>query len=206
MRRLLAGHFPRGRNRPAGSTVIAVIALVFAISGGAVASTTNPGARAAKGGNRKKAAPSDAGADAAQLNAFFNSHKGALTGPAGARGPAGPAGAAGVAGANGSAGATGPTGPTGPSGATHVTMRSASASTNAGADGSATASCNPGEVATGGGVTLNGGDSATTYYFTPGGIPHSSTGGTTPDGWYASWYNGSSQSEGFIVYVVCASP
>jgi len=85
--------------------VISVMALVFALVGGAYAannSTSNgkatASAKAKKGPRGPKGATGPAG-------------------PAGAQGPAGPAGAKGDAGANGSNGAAGATGPTGPTGA-----------------------------------------------------------------------------------------
>ena len=85
--------------------VIAVVALVFAMMGGAYAASSSDGGKAtasAKGkqGPRGKRGP-----------------KGA-TGAAGPAGPAGAPGAKGDAGAPGAAGAKGPTGPTGPTGAT----------------------------------------------------------------------------------------
>jgi hypothetical protein len=89
--------------RPDASMVVAIIALVFAATGGAVASAGHPKATAAKKSS------SDAKADNAQISSFFNSHKGSLRGPAGAtgatgaQGPAGPAGAAGAPGANATA-------------------------------------------------------------------------------------------------------
>jgi hypothetical protein len=97
MKNLLTARRTFGRYRPRTSTVVAVIALVFAMTGGAIASTTGPTATAAKAGKR---------------------------GPRGRRGPAGPTGATGATGAKGATGATGATGAkgaTGPTGATGAT-------------------------------------------------------------------------------------
>jgi hypothetical protein len=83
--------------------VVAIIALVFSATGGAIASTSGHAkATAAK--------TSDAKADKAQISAFFNSHKGSLQGATGATGPAGPTGA------------TGPQGPGGPAGASATAL------------------------------------------------------------------------------------
>jgi hypothetical protein len=80
--------------------VISVIALVFAMLGGAYAAQSNSGGKATASAKAKKGPRGPKGA----------------TGPAGPAGPQGPAGAAGAkgdAGANGAAGGVGPTGPTG---------------------------------------------------------------------------------------------
>jgi hypothetical protein len=90
--------------------VISVIALVFAMFGGAYAASNSSGggkataskAKAKKGPRGPKGATGPAG-------------------PAGAQGPAGPAGAKGDAGANGSNGAAGATGATGATGAKGAT-------------------------------------------------------------------------------------
>jgi hypothetical protein len=82
-----------------------VIALVFAMLGGAYAANNSGGGKATASAKAKKGPRGPKGA----------------TGPAGPQGPAGPAGPAGAkgdAGANGAAGATGAAGPTGPTGKT----------------------------------------------------------------------------------------
>ncbi len=93
--------------------VISVIALVFAMLGGAYAASNS----------------SNAGSNAGKATASAKAKKGPRgpkgpkgdTGPAGPQGPAGPAGAKGDAGANGSNGAAGAAGPTGPTGKTGAT-------------------------------------------------------------------------------------
>jgi hypothetical protein len=99
------------RLSPAG--VVAVIALVFAMAGGAFAANNNNNGKATTSAKAKRGPKGPKGA----------------TGPAGAagaQGPAGPAGAAGkdgangIAGTNGTDGATGPTGPAGLSGFTET--------------------------------------------------------------------------------------
>jgi hypothetical protein len=87
--------------------VISVIALVFAMFGGAyAASNSSGGGKATASKSKAKKGP--------------RGPKGATgpAGPAGAQGPAGPAGAKGDAGANGANGATGATGATGLKGTT----------------------------------------------------------------------------------------
>ncbi|HEX7279567.1 MAG TPA: hypothetical protein VF255_08105 [Solirubrobacterales bacterium] len=88
------------RNRFGIPGVISVIALVFAMIGGAYAASNNGSDNGATASAKKKAPKGPKGA------------KGA-TGPTGPAGPAGPAGAKGDAGANGSNGAAGATGTTG---------------------------------------------------------------------------------------------
>jgi hypothetical protein len=89
--------------------VISVIALVFAMFGGAYAASNSSGGGKATASAKAKKGP--------------KGPKGATgpAGPAGAQGPAGPAGAKGDAGANGSNGAAGTTGATGARGATGAT-------------------------------------------------------------------------------------
>lgn len=84
----------RTRLRPSPAAIIAVIALVFAMFGGAYAAT---------GGGGKATASKSKG-------------KRGPTGPTGPRGPKGATGAAGLSGAIGSAGAPGPKGDAGPAG------------------------------------------------------------------------------------------
>jgi hypothetical protein len=88
--------------------VISVIALVFAMFGGAYAASNSGGGKATASAKAKKGPRGPKGATGP-------------AGPAGAQGPAGPAGAKGDAGANGSNGAAGPTGPTGAAGAKGAT-------------------------------------------------------------------------------------
>jgi hypothetical protein len=113
---------------------------------------------------------------------------------------AGPPGPAGPTGPQGPAGATGPAGPAGPA---NVVVRFVDEMTPDGSNDSATALCEAGEKATGGGVSLISGDSAHTFYFEPGGVPNVNSG--TPTGWQASWFQNSGSNETIRVYVVCAS-
>jgi len=90
------------RNRFGIPGVISVIALVFAMFGGAYAATNNSG-KATASAKAKKGPPGPRG-------------KTGPAGPAGAQGPAGPAGAKGDTGAKGDIGPQGPAGPEGPEG------------------------------------------------------------------------------------------
>lgn len=93
----------------------------------------------------------------------------------------------------------------GAAGATNVTVRYVDTPTSSNGNEFATAMCDAGEVATGGGTALvSGGDIAQTFYTQPGGQPNVDSG--TPTGWFAEWYNGYSSSETIRVYVICASP
>jgi hypothetical protein len=93
------------RNRFGIPGAISVIALVFAMLGGAYAASNNSGGKATASAKAKRGPRGPKGA----------------TGPAGPQGPAGAAGAKGDAGANGAAGAAGEKGPTGPTGAKGAT-------------------------------------------------------------------------------------
>jgi hypothetical protein len=90
--------FSMFRNRFGIPGVIAVVALVFAMFGGAYAAN-HPGGKATASAKAKKGP----------------------RGPRGKTGPAGPTGPQGLPGANGKDGAAGPAGPTGPAGATGPT-------------------------------------------------------------------------------------
>jgi hypothetical protein len=121
-------------------------------------------------------------------------------GPAGARGPEGPPGARGAEGATGARGAEGPVGPRGPqgpqgpAGATNVTIRTGPTQ----ASGfEASAECNPGEVAVGGGGSIDDAVPAFLRDSTPNG----------PTGWlvFAQRADGSA-AQNITASVVCAAP
>jgi hypothetical protein len=101
--------FQKLRNHLSYANVAATMALVFALTGGAVAATSHSG-----GGS-----PSKATASVAHGTILATTAKKKAKAKAPARGPAGPAGkngTNGAPGATGSAGATGPGGPQGPAG------------------------------------------------------------------------------------------
>jgi hypothetical protein len=96
------------------STVVAFLALVFAVTGGAFAATGHGGD---SGSSPARAAGHGSGASDREVLALNAKVKG-KTGPRGPRGPVGPAGKNGATGATGPAGTTGPAGPAGPAGGT----------------------------------------------------------------------------------------
>jgi hypothetical protein len=118
-------------------------------------------------------------------------------GPQGPEGPPGARGAEGATGARGAEGARGPEGPQGPAGATNVTVRVGPQGT-----GQATATCNPGEVAVGGG----GGSGDPQLTFLRSSFP-TPIGGGTPTGWQvlAARLDGT-DAVGTQAVVVCAAP
>jgi hypothetical protein len=111
-----------------------------------------------------------------------------------------PAGATGPPGRNGSNGSNGS------NGATNVVVRSTQVPSANGTDGSGTAQCNFGERATGGGVQIAGGSSATMFLAQPGGIPVPNAPGATPISWFASWHNATGGNATVTIYVICAAP
>ena len=127
------------------------------------------------------------------------------TGPQGLPGEDGQPGATGAQGAIGPTGLQGVTGPTGPAGATNVTVRygPGSAQVGAGQQTSDTASCNPGEVATGGGYFLTGNATHSRVYnnLADGDVE-------APTGWKVSVYNDSdaTASVGVRAQVNCSAP
>jgi hypothetical protein len=122
-------------------------------------------------------------------------------GPQGPRGPEGAPGARGAEGAHGARGAEGPVGPRGPqgpAGATNVTLRSGTQGT-----GQATATCNPGEVAVGGGGLSFDPQPA----FLQSSTPTPLSGGAPPTGWAVSVVHADgSGAIGTAAVVVCAAP
>jgi hypothetical protein len=103
------------------ATILALVALVFAITGGAFAATGG------SGGNSPAKATVSAGR-AAGLTAVVAKKK--SKSPGGARGPAGPKGATGATGATGAAGPAGPTGPAGGTGPQGLAGNAGAAGTN----------------------------------------------------------------------------
>jgi hypothetical protein len=117
-------------------------------------------------------------------------------GPRGPEGPPGARGAEGATGARGAEGARGPGGPEGPAGATNVTVR-----TGPQEAGEAEATCNPGEVAVGGGGLSF--DTELTFLRFSGPTPPSGT----PTGWGVTTARlDGTVSQNSQAFVVCAAP
>ena len=131
---------------------------------------------------------------------------------AGPTGPAGATGITGTAGADGQPGATGATGPTGPAGdpgATSVVLReSTTQSVIPDASGNFTENCEPGEVATGGGVRVLQADTEDVHVWRSS--PAETSSGETTTGWFVGIKNLDVENNGnninYVVSVVCASP
>jgi hypothetical protein len=120
-----------------------------------------------------------------------------------ATGPQGSRGASGAKGTNGTNGTNGTKGTNGTNGATKVVVRQLFVSMPTAATFyQGTAQCNPGEVATGGGVNNNdASNTARMVLDAPGGGNATSP----PTSWSGSFVNGGA-ADSFNVYVVCASP
>jgi hypothetical protein len=122
------------------------------------------------------------------------------------RGPAGPAGAKGPAGPMGPAGPQGPKGDQGLPGAlSHTVVRTAQLLTTAGTVRGATATCNSGEVTTGGGYFGATGDmkvvSSAPWGLDPVNPPAA---GSAPAGWHVEIFN-PGLVQAVTVFAVCAS-
>jgi hypothetical protein len=121
------------------------------------------------------------------------------TGPTGATGPTGPTGATGANGATGATGATGPAGPAG--GISGIYVKSSVGSTVYGAVATtATTSCDPGDVAIGGGVYLDDPNSlASSYPSNAFGAPSTSS----PVAWTVTYWPGPAANT-VTAYAICA--
>ena len=133
-----------------------------------------------------------------EIASFVAAHKTQLQGPAGTPGSQGP---------QGLKGDQGPQGRPGTNGATNVVVRTITESIGSGGEGFKIVSCNPGERASGGGVSLPFFDSSTTInasYPTVGITPASA--GQTPDGWGSAIRNSLASTQTATFYAICAAP
>ena len=189
------------------AALIAVVALCLGVGGTAVA------AKLMTGKDVKNS--SLTGVDIRNKSLTKKDFRGSIRGPRGPQGPAGlpgavgPTGPAGATGATGATGNAGATGATGAAGATNVVIRQGSPTNFSGAaPGVATASCQQGERAVGGGVNAAGeADNAPTgvaqiieSYPTP------TTAGGTPTGWAVAMTRSIAGTDTATAYVICASP
>jgi hypothetical protein len=117
--------FSHTRRHISYANIVATLALVFAMSGGALAASRylitstkqiNPKVLKSLKGNNGAPGANGATGPAGAQGAQGATGPGGATGPAGPAGPAGAKGDTGAAGKTGAAGATGPTGPAGPAG------------------------------------------------------------------------------------------
>ena len=121
-------------------------------------------------------------------------------GPAGATGPVGPQG---EPGRQGPAGPQGPLGPQGPAGTTNLRVRTQVGLAQARLGGSAVVSCEPGEVATGGGAHAGGLPEVHITQSAPHPVPEA---GQVPTGWFASFVNPTATNRQIFVYAICTVP
>ncbi len=127
-----------------------------------------------------------------------------VPGAVGKPGATGASGAPGPQGVAGNEGKQGNNGLPGKNGATSVVVRVAEGTAATGHQSEATADCNAGERATGGGSELYSGVYLGTYFVASQPVPGGA--GETPTGWRVSWYNESGTPDIVHAYVVCASP
>ena len=202
-RRLLA-------RRPSPAMVVAVVALISSLTGGAVAATLITSSDIAKNAVKSKHIKNK-GVKGKDLkgNAVKSKHvrDGSLLSddfaagqlPAGEVGPQGPAGPAG-AGPKGDKGDKGDPGDTGPAGATNVTERvGTEVAVPAGTLRTATASCLPGERAVAGGWQFVSGQVDPIVY-------QSRATGNPPTGWTLNIWKPAGASATLAATVMCAAP
>ena len=168
--------------RPSPATVLAFVALLVALGGTSYAAIQLPANSVGAKQLKKNAVNSKKVKNGSLLRADFRS--GQL--PAGPRGPQGPQGP------QGAQGAQGPQGPPGPVSAPTITVR-----TGAETARDASADCNAGEAALGGGGTSSDG-------FIYDTSPNVSSG--IPSGWVASAEQADGTDAQVQAWVVCGAP
>jgi hypothetical protein len=175
---------------PSPAMTVALAALLAACSGLAVAATSSsPVIRACA--NKKTGALRLA-------SKCRRSERSVSWNQTGLTGAAGLTGAPGATGKEGSPGKEGKAGPAGP---TNVTVREGKLeSIPAGKIGIVTASCNPGEKATGWGSSISGSDSEWTISES---FPTPSSG--TPTGWQVRAFNHGAGANNLVAFVICVS-
>ena len=195
------------RRRPTPAMVISLIALFVALGGTGYAAATIGSAQIKNNSIKSADVKNNAikGTDVKDGSlAATDFARGALpAGAQGARGPAGPAGARGPQGDRGPQGERGLRGEAGTNAANRVVVRQSEAvSIPAGQDGGATASCQVGERATGGGGT----NFATKTVLMMQSYPQPTDGGATPNQWSVHYSNTSTSARTVHAYAICVSP
>ena len=184
------------RNRLTYANVAATLALVFSMSGGALAATHYLIS------STKQISP--------KVLKKLRGSTGATgaTGATGKEGPQGKEGTAGKEGKEGTAGKEGKEGKEGAAGATKVTVRVAKVEIAAKSSGSAVAVCPAGSVATGGGVNPVGvtSEPALIKSYPSTGTLGQAAEGDTPIAWGGFAYNPTGAPATLYVHVICASP
>lgn len=203
----------RGVRLPAPSTVVAGIALLFALGGVGYAATVLPAGSVGTAQLKAGAVVSSKVKNGSLRSEDFGA--GVLrrgpAGPQGAQGPQGPAGTAGTAGPTGPAGPAGPTGSQGPQGSqgapgfsslTYVSTAYGPFPAHTQYGGEAV--CGSTLHALGGGVVSDSGtpgDQAVNSSYPSDGTGSGNDGTTA---WWADVDNNSTGTLGFVVYAVCA--
>jgi hypothetical protein len=181
--------------RQSPAMVVAMLALFVALTGTAVATTS-----ALITGNQIRNS-SITGLDVKNKSLTPRDFRGSVRGPRGLRGLTG------ATGATGPKGDKGDKGDTGASGATNVVVRTGAVTVlPENSNTTATASCQPGERATGGGWFMPPGTSSIETHVRDFG-PTPETG--TPTGWQALVLNqagGQTTNQNIQIFVVCAAP
>jgi len=181
------------------ANVMATIAVLFAMSGGAIAATGG----FSSGGTLRACANSEGVIRLLKPGKHCGKGLSAVSwnqaGPAGAKGATGATGAAGAAGATGASGSQGAAGAKGENAFTNVVIRSA-VKTNFGA-GNEIVKCRAGEVAVGGGAT-SGATAAHLFESRPFSAEGGAE-GVTPTAWATGVTNDEPHDTTF--YAVCVS-
>ena len=187
-------------HRPSPAMVVAFVALLLGLGGGAYAqqlSNNSVGSKQLKNNavTTKKIKNGAVNSNKVKNGSLVSGDFKAGQIPAG---PAGPRGATGERGPTGATGATGPIGPRGPAGATNVTVETSAEEVNP------VATCPAGRVATGGGgsVTDN------TWYLYESFPVAPATPGGPPTAWAVNAADTGNPGTIMpsIAYVVCAAP
>jgi len=183
-----------GTNRRCGATPPCVTQCIGATGpAGPPGPTGPPGSPGAQGASGAQGATGATGL----MGATGGAGPGGPTGATGASGASGPTGPTGTNGATGSTGATGTSGATGPSGGIAAQVRSAGCTIPHSSSSNCSVSCNPGDVATGGGFDT---DAALADIRISRPTPNDAT----PTGWTARFRNQSNVNVANVtVYVVC---
>ena len=164
--------------------IVAVVALVVAMSGSALAASLVTSTQIKNG--------------TIQTKDISKKTRSALSGKVGPTGPAGP---------KGDAGAPGLPGKDGTNGVTNVAVRRGEALVLAHTTGIAFAHCNPGEKAIGGGGQFLVSDTGNEWIqrTAPANGTQVATEGSTPDSWFARGFNAEDAKQTITAFAVCVS-
>jgi hypothetical protein len=193
------------RFAPSPALVVACIALAIAIGGTSYAVTVVPHGSIGAAELKDDAVTSANVVDGSLQAGDFASDSlpSGPRGPDGAPGPLGPPGPQGAQGIQGERGPAGPRGTPGPAAVLAVGVRTVSGTVAAGSSQSLIASCEEGEVATGGSVSVAG-ETPNGFSVTSDG-PEPSGYGASPTSWSATAGNSSKVAVPWTVAVLCAA-